>query len=1125
VTSFADAGEQRVWIGELGGGLTRFDPATGQSTDLDTAIGRTHALPDQRVMALRRDRLGNLWIGTMTAGLARLSTDNTMKLIPALPGDPHGLSSPGVMTLFESRSGTIWIGTHGGGANAYYPDSGLVRQLPHGAGQIGAVSAQNVTAFAEDSRGNLWIGTDGGGLDLAHADGFVVKVFRHQLSDPNSLPANTVYALAIDSQDRVWIATDGGGLAQIRGNPADPNSLRFDVISREQGLSSDTVYGVLPDAAGRLWLSGNAGLTRYDPHSRTIKTYHSQHGLQGEEFNYGASERLADGRLCFGGPGGFNIFDPARVSDNRIAPRLALTRVSVMGVPTTGPRSSWLLDRINLDFRANVVTLDFAALDFISPKRNRIAYRMSGLTDRWIDLGAQHRVTLTNLDAGDHLLEVRAANADSVWSHEPLQFMIHRAPVPWRSPWAYSAYIILALLLVAQRIHRHQQKFRRIVRQQQQLEAEVAVRTRELRESNHQLGEAVEARARFMDRMSHELRTPMNGVLGMAELLSRTPLSATQARLTQSIRSSGEVLLHIVNDLLDFSKLRAGKVDLEQLPLELVRILEDCASLFAGAAENQKLELIVCPPPREIPGLLGDQLRLRQILMNLIGNAVKFTARGEIVVRAELQTRDPQSALLRLAISDTGIGMDADTMSRIFTPFTQADESTTRRFGGTGLGLAICRELTHLMGGTLQVESEPGVGSTFRVSLPLKIALNASSTGHALPGRSVRVLTPHRTTGESLARHVTALGLTMLSVDDNIAEACDRRTADVFIVDSLMLAEYMRVSGEHQRSSALIVLASEHEAQSGRLGAIDHPHTVVLRPVRRESVYEALALATGAKTPDTSETVVLATIADRIGGRVLLVEDEAVNAAVAQGYLEELGCECVWARTGDEAVAREAAEAFDLILMDLSMPGLDGIGATALIREQQRSRERTPIIALTAHNSVKHQQRIRQAGMDDILCKPCTLEEFEGVLRRWISSPRRKNEETDAPAALPAARDREWTLIDEVSVARLRRLRNGAQPDLYQKLLGLFLSGSPQMMSELQAAMQAGNLKAAAAVCHKFASSCANVGALAFSQAVRELEQLCLAHAPESAASLQERIQAALPLLLRELQQQAVAIA
>jgi signal transduction histidine kinase/ligand-binding sensor domain-containing protein/CheY-like chemotaxis protein/HPt (histidine-containing phosphotransfer) domain-containing protein len=1011
VTAFADAPNNKVWIASLGGGLVQYDGDSGEATDIDTILRRRNAVGDQRVMSLLQDRHGTLWIGTMMSGLKKLSPDHHLESISVKRGDPRSLSDGGIMTIFETRNGQLWIGTHEGGANVLDPATGLVRQLPFASSAPGAVSAASVTAVAEDANGNFWIGTDGGGLDLARPDGAVIKVFRHDAKDSASLPSNTVNALDIDVEGRVWIGTDSGGLVQAVGAAAAPDSIRFQAMSREEGLSSDTIYGVLSDAKGRLWLSGNAGLMRVDPDTHAVKTYHREQGLQGEEFGSNAYLRLRDGRLCFGGLGGFNIFDPTRLTDGALAPRVALTRLEVLGVPVSSATPYWLLDRIVVDYRASIVSLDFSALDFTSPKRNRLAYRVAGLSDRWIDLGTQRRVTLTNLDAGDHLFEVRAANADSVWSDPPLRLTVHRNPAPWRSPWAYAVYALIVILFIVHRVRMHRAKIRRIVAAQKRLESEVALRTRELVESNRQLAEAAQAKSNFLARMSHELRTPMNGVVGMTELLTRTALSSTQARLTQTIRSSAQVLLQIVNDLLDLSKIQAGKVEFESLPLDLVRLLEECTTLFAGAAEAKGVELIVCPPRGECRELAGDPLRIRQIVMNLVGNAVKFTMQGEVVVKADVDTVEPARSTLRISVADTGVGMDAATIAKIFEPFTQADESTTRRFGGTGLGLAICRELAELMGGSVTVESRPNVGSTFHVTLPVQ---------------------------------VLALG-----------------------------------------------------AAAGREPAAANPAT---HPA-----------------PDPAI----------VGGHVLLVEDEPVNAAVAQGYLSELGCTYAWVENGPEAIARSASEKFDLIMMDLNMPTMDGFATTRLIRQREGNRH-VPIIALTAHDAKNYRASCLDAGMNDLLSKPYTLDQCAQLLRRWLGrspgSARKDTAPVEVTSSAAASSGVEalsplaaLSGVDATAVAGLRNLRAGAHVDLYSKLVDLFRAGSTDAIVQLESALEADDLKGASGVCHKLASSAANVGALAFARDVRRLEKICDEGDRPRAQRLCERLAAAHPALLAEL--------
>ena len=1106
ITAFADAPDNQLWIASLAG-LVRFDAATGAVTPIDTLVGRRNSIGNRPVTSLRYDRRGALWIGTMGGGLKVLTPDGAIESIPVEAGDPRSLSTDGMLAILESRSGAIWIGTFGGGVNVLDPATRTVRQLPYGPDTPGAISAPVVTAIVEDARGNLWLGTEGGGLNLARADGTVVRVFRNDPTDASTLPSNTVYALAVDRDGHVWVAADGGGLARVVDPAAAPDEIELQILSRADGLSSDTLWGVVPDARGRLWLSGNAGLMQLDPATGAIKTYHREHGLQGEEFSFGAYFRLRDGRVAFGGPGGFNIFDPAALSENGEPPRIALTNVEVLGVRAEGATPFWLRDRIALDYRASIVALDFGVLDFNSPEHNRLAYRMSGLTDDWIELGAQRRVTLTNLDAGDHVLEVRAANSDSVWSTTPLRLTIQRDPAPWASPLAYALYTLAAVVLVGRRIRRQRHKIREMVEARARLEAEVQLRTRELTESNRQLEEAARAKSDFLDRMSHELRTPMNGVVGMTELLSRTSLSATQSHLTKTIRSSAQILLQIVNDLLDLSKIRAGKVALENLPVDLAQVLEECTSMFAGAADGKGIELIVCPPPLVQRTLLGDPLRLRQVLMNLVGNAVKFTERGEVVVRADVEACEGDRAIVRLAVTDTGIGMDAAAMGKIFEPFAQADETTTRRFGGTGLGLAICRELADLMDGSIAVESDVGVGSTFRLSLPVSLGPAIAAARSPLPSRTVRIITRRPSLAECVARHAAALGLQALPAD---AQAFD---GDIVVVDvgTRPTALGALLAAAEDGHPALVVIATSADVESRALQVLLPEKQIVLKPVHATALHEAFASALGVHAAVVHEAPPRAA-KKPVRAHVLLVEDEPVNGAVAEGYLEALGCTSVWVTSGAEAVACAAAEHFDLILMDLSMPGMDGFATTALIRRHESrkqsvhgDRARVPIVALTAHDALRYREKCLAADIDDILSKPYTLEDCRRLLQRWVARHAEAGAAgtlEDAGAAAAVFKESPLASVDASAVAALLELGAGRQTDLYSKLVGLFSSSSTQALDELKGALARDDLAAAAAVCHKLAAAAANVGALAYAQRVKELERHAVAGEPVPARDI-----------------------
>jgi signal transduction histidine kinase/ligand-binding sensor domain-containing protein/CheY-like chemotaxis protein/HPt (histidine-containing phosphotransfer) domain-containing protein len=1110
VTSFSDATDDRVWVASLDTGLAQFDADSGDARSIDTVLGRTNALGGARVMSLRQDHLGQLWIGTMADGLKKLEADGRLVSIPVGAGNPRGTSAAGIMSILEAKNGQLWIGTFGGGANVLDPATGLVRQLAYG-DAAGAISAPAVTSMAEDSRGNIWIGTDGGGLDLARADGTVVKAFRHDPRDATSFPAKSIYTVFVDAQDRVWVGTDGGGLIRVEGGGEAPEQIHFTVRTRAEGMSSDTIYGIEQDAAGNLWLSGNAGLIRLNPTTGAIKAIHREHGLQGEEFSFGAYHRLRDGRLCFGGSLGFNIFNPANLTENRAPPRLALTNIDVLGARMPSATPFYRLAFLPLDYRANIVTLDFGVLDFASTKHNRLAYRIAGLTDDWIDLEGERRITLTNLGAGDHTLEVRAAGSDSEWSATPFELGIHRAPAPWRSPWAYALYAVVALALLFRRLHRQREKFLEMQQARARLETEVQLRTRELTESNRQLAEAARAKSDFLDRMSHELRTPMNGVVGMTELLSRTALSATQSHLTRTIRSSAQILLQIVNDLLDLSKIRAGKVHLERLPIDLGQVLEECTSLFAGAAETKRIELIVCPPARQDRQLRGDPLRVRQILLNLVGNAVKFTTEGEVVVRASIAALADDRATVRISVSDTGIGMDENAVNRIFEPFSQADETTTRRFGGTGLGLAICRELADIMGGTISVESKPQLGSTFSLSLPLTLGPALSMLNEPrLPPRSIQVLSRRPALEESLSAHGALLGLDVVRW---------RGEDTVVVLDATTHTSELRSMIAGSATTGLIVIATPAEVETNGLRLLLDERRIVLKPVHRIAFREALAAAFGIATGADPLSLPVSDAPPRLNAHALLVEDEPVNAAVAEGYLTALGCTSAWVKSGREAVARAAAERFDLILMDLNMPDMDGFAATTLIRSREVSGRRVPIIALTAHDASNFREKCLQADMDDILSKPYTLEDCAHLLRKWLTPADTQPAAVRAatPASTTATATDSLIRIDATAVGNLQKLRAGVGTDLYSRLVDLFAQSSSDALSELDRTLGASELKAAAGVCHKLASSAANVGALVYGKYVRRLEQLCVANEHANAREVYGHLLAAHAPLLAQL--------
>jgi signal transduction histidine kinase/CheY-like chemotaxis protein len=554
------------------------------------------------------------------------------------------------------------------------------------------------------------------------------------------------------------------------------------------------------------------------------------------------------------------------------------------------------------------------------------------------------------------------------------------------------------------------------------LEARVAERTEQLVQYAEQLATArdearaaSEAKGEFVANISHEIRTPLNGILGMTSLLADTPLRAEQQDYVRTVHTAGRNLLRIVNDTLDFSKAESGRIDLETAEMDLGQIVEEVADLLATSAHEKGLELH-CDIDPELPArLAGDAVRVRQILTNLTGNAVKFTNAGEVIVRARLEERGREQARVRLEVRDTGIGLTEDMHHKVFDSFTQADSSTTRRFGGTGLGLAIAKRLTELMGGTIGVSSEPGSGSSFWCSLPFPVLSDAndvatSRADDALAGLAVVAASGRCSTRRILHRQLSAWGV-QLAVTNTAGDALERaRDAaqaghgpDVLIVDeSLPDAEGHALAARLQDDPLLarlplVLLAQRGQDEARRAVGEGLATGLVHKPMRRRALRAALEDAAAESRPSAparhgpqvAEPVVTTPASEQPARdpsrqRVLVAEDNPVNRKVAEHLLTRLGCRVDLVTNGVQAVEAAAREAYALVLMDCQMPEMDGYEATARIRRAALDGERVPILAVTAHAMSGDREKALACGMDDYLSKPLDPEQLRDRLDHWL---------------------------------------------------------------------------------------------------------------------------------------------
>jgi len=1045
VRSFLEDREGNIWIATNGKGLMKYVPSPFVHYGLEAG------LPGDMVWTFAQEPDGNLLVGLQNGLISFDGTD-----FHTIDGEDGNPIQDELFTALVTSSGATWMGFN----------TGLVRKegsVHERYTEIDGVDLQTIFHLAEGKDGAVWAGTSDGLVrhdetgftrfenSVDPEDGSVQSVFVDDaglvwlststgidLFDGESFSAFEtgeaidelwVSDVAADSDGDIWIGTEQGVYFHQRDSGSEEPL--FDYFGIPEGMNDAMTYFLIFDDAGELWVGTNLGVNRIDvPHykqtgEKRIQSYGRAEGFIGIETNHHAALKADDGSIWFGTVEGVTQFDPARDRKNEIEPLTSITNVSLFFESAewdkyTDNFSLWsgIPLSLSLPHNQNHLTFEFNGISFTAPEKVRYQYKLEGSALPWTPSTELQSATYSYLSPGEYTFLVRAMNNDGIWNSEPASYSFVIELPFWQRWWflLISVAALIGALAAYIRLHTLSLEARK-----KELERTVKSRTEELRETNEALVDAKElaldaarAKSEFLANMSHEIRTPMNGVIGFTNLLLDEELGSVEREYVNIIRTSGQSLLKIINHILDLSKIEAGKIDLETEPFSIRDCVEEALDLMSMKTDEVGIELthlIQLDVPEFVE---GDVTRLRQILVNLISNAVKFTEEGEVCIRVgreegagRIFDENPGS-MIHFSVSDTGIGIPAERINRLFESFAQADTSTTRRYGGTGLGLTISKRLCELMGGSMWVESEVGVGSTFHFTIaaecmtidepvPARVGtLSAPETMSHFEGSRVLVIEHNKSIREMLELQLNEWGM-QIEILPSGADALELlkkdSSYDVVVLDtqmrdmdaSMLITEIRELPG--QEELALVLLTSMSERL--KAGANTDVRGIrISKPVKRSSLRDALTEALS----DAKQVKILETkgpgkslLATKYPLRILLAEDNEINQKLFETTLTRMGYVPDIVSNGQEVLRLVGKRPYDVILMDMHMPIMDGLEATRQIIDTTDAGSRPHIVALTAAVMKEDRRLCEAAGMKDFLSKPVQMEELIRVL---MSSPR-----------------------------------------------------------------------------------------------------------------------------------------